>query len=107
MVAAMNAVALFPLAGSSGNCADRQDSAVILTASRVPIEVTVEEARVLFTQAEVTTPMLQLAAHPPPVATFRRGVQMKGILSAISGERFAVAGGGFCPEPIARVPAFG
>ena len=59
---AMKAVALFPSAGSSGNCADRQDSAVILTASRVRIEATVEEARVLFTQTEVTTPMLQLAA---------------------------------------------
>lgn len=47
----MNAVALFPLAGSSGNCADRQDSAVILTASRVRIQA--------------TAPLLQRAASAP------------------------------------------
>ena len=76
------------------------------TANRVPIEATVKEARIRFTQAEVTTPMLQLAASAAG-GDGPEGVQMKGILSATSGECFAIAGGGFCLEPIARVPAFG
>ena len=50
--------------------------------------------------------MLQLAASAAG-GDGPEGVQMKGILSATSGECFAIAGGGFCLEPIARVPAFG
>ena len=100
-------MALVPLAESSENCADRQGAAASPTASRFPIEATGEEARVLFPQAEMTTPYCSVQ-HPPPVATFRsRGVRMKGIISGTSGRSFAVMGGGFRPKPITRVPAFG